>query len=146
MKFALSGILLLVSLTTFAQENNYDYSCAQRYIEGSVALVQTAKDFNQERIDEIQYSFEVATIVAEINAMRIYCINEGIPAQECIDSTKPTYKNIRNKMYVKEVLKGDLPRVEVSELDLIPLTKGAVKGFLKRIKRGESENLCRLSI
>ena len=143
-KLMMAGVLVLTSLSSFAQTSNYDFNCAQRYIEGSGALVATAQALNTDKIDEVQYSFEVAAIVAEINAMRIFCINESREAQECIDSTKPTYQRIRNKMYVREVLQGNITRVEVSELDLIPLTKGAAKGLLKKITRGNDKNLCRL--
>lgn len=148
-KLLLTGILVISAMSSFAQENKtariYDLDCAQRYIKGAVDLVEIAQGFNNGEIDKVTYGMEVMAVVGEINAMRLFCIDENREAQECVDDTKPVYKNIRSKMYVREVLKENIQRVSVSELDLAPLTKGAVKGFIKRVVRGNDSNLCKLS-
>lgn len=145
-KLLLTGALILSSLSGFANDNDrqYDYDCAQRYIQGSVDLVEIAKAYNNAEIDNVTYSFEVMAVVAQINAMRLICIDENREAQECVDSTKSTYKNIRSKMYVREVLKDNINKISVSDLDLLPLSKGAVKGFINKLKREKTSNLCTL--
>jgi len=145
MKLLLTGILLLSSLTTLADIVNQE-TCAKRYIEGSTSLVSIAQAYNDGEIDEIEYSARVTGVDALIAGLRLYCvIDENRAAQECVDDTKPTYTKIRKKMYVREVIKGNLSGVEVSELDLAPLFKGAVKGFFKKLIRGEAENICNLN-
>lgn len=142
MKKIMITVITLTSLTAMA---DYDKTCARRYIKASKALVQTAKDYNNAEIGGGKYAAEVMATVAEINATRVFCASENRPAQECVKNTKPVYQKIRSKMYVNEVLKGNVNSIEVSDLDLIALAKASVKGFFKKVLRGEDENICRVN-
>lgn len=145
MKKLIMAVMVLTSLTSYA-ELITQKDCARRYIEGSKDLVAIAQDYNNALIDELQYSAQVTAVDSAILGLRAICgFKENRQAQECVDETKPVYQDIRAKMYVREVLKGNLNKVEVSGLDLALLTKGAVKGFIKKITRGEENNICRLN-
>lgn len=145
MKKLVGALVLMLSINSYAELIS-QRDCARRYIEGSADLVAIAMDYNEGLINAGEYAAQVTAVESAILGMRAVCgFKENRQAQECVDETKPVYKKIRNKMYVREVVKGNVTKVEVSEIDLIPLTKGTVKGFIKKLTRGDDENLCRLN-
>lgn len=141
-KLAIGILTLTASLSVFAE---YNKDCARRYIKASKELVRIANDYNNAEIRPVEYATQVAAVKAGINVHRVLCFNENRSAQECVRNTKPVYQKIKNKMYVTEVLKGNLNTVEVSELDLLALSKASIKGFFKKIFRGDEKNICRVN-
>ena len=143
MKFLVGVLVSLFTLSTLAAEANYDEMCARRYIDASVSLVDIAKQFNNGQIGSAEYAAKVSYVDSSTTALRAYCINENSDAIDCVDKTKPVFKNIRGKMMVTRVVLKKVSKIKVSELDLAPLARGAVGGFLRSIRTGNG-NVCAL--
>lgn len=122
---------------------NYNENCAKRYIRASQDLVVIAEAYNRGEIGKAEYAGRVASTDTTVLALRTYCLNENSEAQACVDQTKISYTKIRAKMDVREVLKGNLSRVDVSLLDLRRLVKGSVGGLLRGLRNG-NKNICSL--
>jgi hypothetical protein len=132
------------SFGAFAQlDPNYNENCAKRYIRAAQDLVVIGEAFNDGRLGKAEYGARVAGVDSTVMALRAYCINENSDAQACVDKTKIGYTKIREKMDVREVVKGNLSNVSVSILDLRHLVKGSVGGFLRSLRNG-NDNICRL--
>jgi hypothetical protein len=139
---------LMIALFSFSAlasdfDPNYNENCAKRYIRGSQDLVVVAEAFNRGDIGKAEYAARVASIDTNIMALRAYCLNENSDSQECVNKTKIGFIKIREKMNVREVVKNEQTRVEVSQLDLLKLVKGSVGGFFRSLRNG-NENICTL--
>jgi hypothetical protein len=122
---------------------NYNENCAKRYIRASQDLAVIAEAFNNGDIGKAEYAGRVAGVDSTVLALRTYCINENSEAQACVSQTKEAFTIMREKMDVREVLKGNISRVPVSVLDLRRLIKGSVRGFIRGLRNG-NDNICTL--
>jgi hypothetical protein len=122
---------------------NYNENCAKRYIRASQDLVVIAEAYNRGDIGKAEYAGRVTSVDTTVLALRTYCLNENSEAQACVDQTKISYTKIRDKMDVREVVKGNLSRVDVSLLDLRRLVKGSVGGLFRGLRNG-NRNICTL--
>lgn len=142
MKLLIGTLVSLLAFSAFAQ-SNYDETCARRYIDASVHLVDIAKQFNRGEIGTAEYAAKVSYVDSSTAALRAYCMNENSDSMICVDKTKPVYKKIRGKMNVINAVRRKVTRISVSELDLAPLAKGAVRGFFRSLTSGNN-NICTL--
>jgi hypothetical protein len=145
MKFMTLILAATFSLSAFASDldPNYNENCARRYIRASQDLVSLASAFNEGDLGKFEYVARVTSIDSTVLALRAYCVNETSDAQICVDKTKESYKKIRSKMEVREVLKGNVSQINVSILDLGRLLKGSISGFFRSLNNG-NKNICKL--
>lgn len=140
-------LILAVSFSFAASaeslDPNYDSNCAKRYIRASQDLVVIGEAFNRGDIGKMEFAARVTGVDTTVLALRSYCMNENSEAQACVNQTKESYKKIRAKMDVREVVKGNNTNVDVSILDLRRLIKGAVGGWFRGLRNG-NENVCTL--
>ncbi len=119
MKIITSLFFLFLSLYSNAQITDYDRRCAQRYINGTEALIEIAERLNHGRLNSAGYVTAVSSVGSSILVERVYCMNEIPRVQRCVERTKKYYQKIRRQMRVGAVMKGQIDRVEIKSSGLL---------------------------
>ena len=109
---------LIFSMFAAHAEDSFvsNHECIGVYREGYVDLKDYVESYNDENIDEIDFSVLVAGNSTEIAFHRTACVAfENPVVEECVLKYKDLYKQLRAQISLRSVLTGNQQRISYTE-------------------------------
>jgi len=111
-------IITIIALSTFCLSASAlsNQECVEVYRDGYLDLRDRIVDFNNKGLDNTSFAAEVAAISTGVKALRAACyFTESPDVEECVDSYKGIYNDLRDRVRVRAVISGNQDYVNFSE-------------------------------
>lgn len=117
MKTVTALLLYLLAFSTFANNGPIsNHECIGVYREGYTNLKEFVEQYNNERIDRLEFSALVAGNSADIMVHRSACyVFENDTVNDCVSKYKQLYKGLRSQIQLRSVIVGNQDTVSYSE-------------------------------
>lgn len=112
--FFLIFMLTLLSLSFSAQAELDNNACIRVYRDGALDLLELVEDYNNKNLNRGQFYTEVTAVGASIKTLRTACyFVESPEVDDCVDSYKKIYKELRDKVRLRAVMAGNQDKVKL---------------------------------